>query len=96
MPIHICRIRDYKDALADLNKAITLDPNYVQALMNRGDIHNYYYEVNKQSAVTDYKKVISLGGEKGTSVCGHLFLAEHNGWNLGTILSLPDVFFGCK
>jgi len=90
------RIRDYTDALTDLNKAISLDPNYIQALMNRGDIHNYYYEVDKESAVTDYKKVISLGGEKETSLCGHLFLAEHNGWNLGTILSLPSVFFGCK
>ena len=77
------RIRDYKDALVDLDQAITLNPSYSQALMNRADIHNYYFGIDRQSAILDYQKVISLGGQKTTSVCGHLFLAQHNGWNLG-------------
>lgn len=83
------RMQNYKTALPDLEKALQLKPNYIQALMNRGDIHNYYYQIDRQSATRDYEKVISLGGTHGTSVCGHLFLAEHNGWNVGTFFDLP-------
>ena len=86
------RMRQYDKALSDLNTAIVLKPEYIQALMNRGDIHNYYYNIDRSDAMIDYQKVISLGGEKNTSVCGHLFLARHNGWNIWTILSLPEVF----
>ena len=84
------RMQNYKDALVDLNKALALNPNYIQALMNRGDIHNYYL-IDRKSAVVDYEKVISLGAVRGTSVCGHLFLAKHNGWNFGTVLDFPNV-----
>ncbi len=87
------RLRNYKAALLDLNRAILLKPNYIQALMNRGDIYNYYYQINRQKAVLDYKKVISLGGGNSTSVCGHLFLAENNGWHIGTFLHLPFLLF---
>ncbi len=90
------RMQDYKDALPDLNKALALNSNYVQALMNRGDIHNYYFEIDRKSAIDDYKKVISLGGIQGTSVCGHLFMAEHNGWNLMTVLDFPFLMNECK
>lgn len=84
------RMQKYKEALPDLNTAIKLNPNYVQAFMNRGDIHNYYYDIDKQAAIADYKQVISIAGAKRdkTSVCGHLFLAEHNGWNVGTLIGL--------
>lgn len=88
---------DYKDALPDLDKAIELNPNYIHALMNRGDIHNYYYAIDKQSAIADYEKVISLRGTRGTSVCGHLMLAQHNGWNLGTFFDyLMGAFRTCN
>ena len=91
------RMQDYKDALPDLDKAIALNPNYIQALMNRGDIHNYYYAIDRQSAIADYEKVIALGGGRSASVCGHLFLAKHNGWNLGTVFALPqEIFATCK
>ena len=69
------RLRNYSAALPDLNKALVLNPNYIQALMNRGDIHNYYYAIDRRSAIADYEKVIALGGTRGTSVCGHLFMA---------------------
>lgn len=85
------RMREYKDALPDLDKAIYINPRYIQALMNRGDIHNFYYAIDRQSAMVDYQKVISLGGSQGTSVCGHLMLASHNGWNIGTFI---DFFRG--
>jgi len=80
---------DYSPALADLNRAIELRPDYVNALMNRGDIRNYYYAIDRQSAVSDYKKIISLGAKDHSSVCSHLFLAEHDGWNLGTLFDFP-------
>lgn len=86
------RLRDYQSALSDLDKALRLKPDYIQALMNRADIHNYYYQIDRASAVNDYKKAISLGAsQKETSVCGHLFLAKHNGWTLGAYL---DIFSG--
>ena len=90
------RMHNYAEALPDLTKAIALNPNYINALMNRGDIHNYYYAIDRKAAITDYEKVMALGGTKGTSVCGHLYLAEHNGWNLGTLLGLPMVYFRCR
>jgi tetratricopeptide (TPR) repeat protein len=91
------RMQNYKDALPDLNKAIQLNPNYVNALMNRGDIHNYYYQINRNAAIADYKKVITLGAANSTSVCGHLLLAEHNGWNVGTFIGIFGELFGaCK
>jgi len=93
------RMRNYQDALPDLDKAIELDPTYFQALMNRGDIHNYYFAIDRQSAVTDYEKVISVVGPSGgsTNVCGHLLLAKHNGWNLGTFIGLFHNMLGdCK
>lgn len=89
------RMQDYKDALPDLNKALALNPTYIQALMNRGDIHNYYFAIDKNSAILDYEAVISLGGGRATSVCGHLLLARHNGWNLGTILAIPNALMVC-
>jgi tetratricopeptide (TPR) repeat protein len=91
----LMRMRNFQSALTDLDKALALNPNYVKALMNRGDIHNYYL-VNRKSAITDYEKVIALGATQGTSVCGHLFLAEHDGWNLGTFFGLPLAYFRCK
>lgn len=86
------RLRQYDKALSDLNDALALNPNYIQAHMNRGDIYNYYYAVDRTKAIADYRTVIALGGGRETSVCGHLFLAQHNGWNLGTFLDFPNKF----
>lgn len=74
------RMRNYKDALPDLDKAISIKPDYVSALMNRGDIYNYYYAIDRKKAIEDYKRVISLGKEKDNSgsVCGHKAMAETN------------------
>ncbi len=82
---------NYAEALPDLNKAIELRPDYVNALMNRGDIYNYYYEINYDRAVADYDRILQIGGrEHNTSVCGHRLLAEHRGWDLGVFV---EVFF---
>jgi len=74
------RLRNYADALVDLDKALALNPNYVQALMNRGDIHNYYYQLDRKAAIADYERVLSLGKSKdlSNSVCGHKAMAETN------------------
>ena len=81
---------NYAAALPDLDKALELRPDYVNALMNRGDIYNYYYEINYDSAVADYDRILQIGGrERSTSVCGHRLLALHHGWDLGVFV---DVF----
>ncbi len=79
------RMADYGDALPDLKLALIIRPNYVNALMNRGDIYNYYLS-NRAKALSDYQKVIDLGGVNGTSVCGHMLMARDNGSILQTIV----------
>jgi tetratricopeptide (TPR) repeat protein len=90
------RLREFEPALNDLDHALELNPNYVHALINRGDIYNYYYKIDRQKAISNYQQVITLGKTEGTSVCGHLFLAKHNGWNLSTVLNLPWAFLSCR
>lgn len=86
--------QDYTHALPDLDRAIQLRPDYVNALMNRGDIYNFD-QIDRPRAIADYERVVALGPteSKNTQVCGHLFLAEHNGWHLNTLLDLPRA--GC-
>ncbi len=85
------RLRNYDAALLDLTKAISLRNTYAQAYMNRGDIYNFYGPViNRQKAIADYKKAISLGAVHNTSVCGHLAMAETN--NLIPLALLKFVF----
>lgn len=75
------RLHNYKDALRDLDTAIAQDPTYVTALMNRGDMYNYYYKIDRQKAIADYNRVIAIDKEKDASgsVCGHKSMAETNG-----------------
>ena len=72
------RLRKYKEALSDLDKAISIDPNYINALMNRADLYNYYYAFNREKAIADYDRVISIGidQDKSRSVCGHRAMAQ--------------------
>lgn len=91
------RMQNYKDALTDLNIALTINPNYVSALMNRGDIYNYYLNpVDRQKAITDYKKIIALSGNRG-SVCGHLAMAKYyNNKNPFTYLTVIYQTLKCQ
>jgi tetratricopeptide (TPR) repeat protein len=77
-------LQDYAMALPDLDRAIQIRPGYVNALMNRGDIHNFYYAIDYEKAIADYDHVISLGALH-TSVCGHRLLAVNHGWNLSAL-----------
>jgi tetratricopeptide (TPR) repeat protein len=90
--------QNYAAALPDLDQAIALRPDYVNALMNRGDIYNYYYDIDYDKALADYDRVLALP-RQSTSLCGHRLLAEHHGWNLGVVVTIvfqgPDVA-GCQ
>lgn len=87
------RMQNYADAITDLDKAIKIRPDYVNALMNRGDIYNYYYNIDRNKALADYDKVLSLGPEvySRTNLCGHRLLAKNNGWNLKVFWQLLTV-----
>ncbi len=92
------RLRNYPKALSDLNKALELRPDYTHALMNRADIYNYYYKIDRQKALADYNKIISLGSSKEGSLCGHRLLAKYNGWKFKTFWTLltKGVKAGCE
>jgi len=79
--------QNYAAALPDLDEAIALRPDYVNALMNRGDIYNFYYHIDYDKALADYDRVLALHAQ-GTSVCGHRLLAQHHGWSLGALLTV--------
>jgi tetratricopeptide (TPR) repeat protein len=93
------KMENYALALPDLDQALRLRPNYVNALMNRGDIHNYYYDINYGRAIADYDRVLAIDSQAAntTSVCGHRMLAIHHGWDLsvfGEVL-IRGVNSGC-
>jgi tetratricopeptide (TPR) repeat protein len=81
------RMQEYAPALKDLDQALRIRPDYVHALMNRGDIHNYYFQQDRQKAIADYDHILRVGGKSGEpSVCGHRAVAiyslpGHEGWN---------------
>jgi tetratricopeptide (TPR) repeat protein len=79
--------QNYALALPDLDRAIELRPAYTNALMNRGDIHNYYYQIDYDLAVADYDQILANDPDAAShsSLCGHRMLAQHHGWNLGTL-----------
>ncbi len=79
------RMGDYVDAIPDLNVALAIRPNYINALMNRGDVNNFYL-MNYSRALNDYSKVVEFGGATNTSVCGHMMLARDQGWHVWTLL----------
>jgi len=82
------RMQNYAPALPDLDQALRIRPDYMNALMNRGDIHNYYFDQDRKKAIADYDHIIRLGGQaKKASVCGHRAVAifnlpGHEGWNV--------------
>jgi tetratricopeptide (TPR) repeat protein len=82
------RMQNYSAALKDLDQALSIRPDYVHALMNRGDIHNYYFEQDRKKAIADYDHILRIGGKSGEpSLCGHRAVAiynlpGHEGWNV--------------
>jgi tetratricopeptide (TPR) repeat protein len=88
------RMQNYEPALQDLDQALRIRPDYMHALMNRGDIHNYYFAQDRKKAIADYDHILRLGGQsKERSVCGHRAVAifnlpGHEGWNVVSWLRL--------
>lgn len=80
-------LNDYPHALQDLDQALAIRPDYVNALMNRGDIYNFYYNINRAKAMEDYNRAYAADPTHG-SICGHRMLARNNGWTLGAYLEL--------
>ena len=90
---------DYVNAIPDLNKAIEIRPNYINALRNRGDIYNFYYQIDYQKALADYNKVIILGVDpKEMGICNHRLLAYEKGNRLAMIWDILRVGLhaGCQ
>jgi|GEM_PF-1974771 len=83
-------MRNYAAALPDLDMAIQIRPSYVNALMNRGDIYNYYYNIDRARAIADYDHVIAISSAAmhNTSVCGHRMVALNRGMDAGLWLSV--------
>src|SRR2546423_1250590 len=50
------RMHSYASALQDLDQALRIRPDYIHALMNRGDIHNYYFDQDRKEAIADYDR----------------------------------------
>ena len=73
--------QQYALALPDLDRALRIRPDYLNALMNRGDIYNYYYTIDYDRAIADYDRVLRLQGAGHSSVCGHRMLAVNHGWS---------------
>jgi tetratricopeptide (TPR) repeat protein len=78
---------NYAVALLDLDKAIELRPDYINALMNRADIYNYYYHINYDLAIADYDRILQLR-PRPASLCGHRLLALHHGWDFGVFVEV--------
>ncbi len=52
------RVKNYKDALSDFNKAIELYPSFAEAYFKRGNIKNLIEDF--EGAILDYNKAIEL------------------------------------
>lgn len=57
---------EYETAITDLNTAIMLDPDYVDAYIDRGDSWSYVKEYGK--AIFDYFQAIMIEFKKGTLI----------------------------
>lgn len=87
----------YALALPDLDQAIGLRPNYVNALMNRGDMYNYFYQIDYARALADYDRVLAIDA-KTHNLCGHRLMALRGGWSPGVIFELNTrgAEYGCQ
>lgn len=85
-------LHQYDKALADLDKAITIRPDYANALMNRGDLYNYYYAINHDRAIADYDRVMASDpqNQQHNQVNGHMAFACAFRGDIRPMMLLPD------
>src|SRR5207249_502510 len=78
-------LKRYKDALANYDKAIAINPNYAEAYNNRGLI--FYNLKQYNAALADYNKAIAINPDHADAHLNKsllkLLLGEYEeGWNL--------------
>ena len=56
------RVKNYKDALSDYNKAIELYPSFAEAFYKRGNLKNLMGDF--EGAILDYSKAIFKSGDE--------------------------------
>jgi len=85
-------MHQYDQALSDLNDAIAIRPDYVNALMNRGDLYNYYYAINHNLAIADYDRVMAIDpvNQQHSQVKGHMAFACFFRGDFQPLLVHPD------
>jgi tetratricopeptide (TPR) repeat protein len=85
-------LHQYDKALPDLDKAIAIRPDYVNALMNRGDIYNYYYAINHDRAIADYDRVMAIDpqNQQHNQVNGHMAYACFFRGDIRPLMVQPD------
>lgn len=87
--------KEFDPALEDLNRAIELNPDYKNALMNRAGILNYHKN-NKQAAIADYEKILSLIGTRRTNVCAYIADAKYGGNFFTLLFKVPPEIMRCR
>jgi|GEM_PF-3794218 len=78
---------DYEKALAEFDKGLQLDPNYVSSLLNRSKILEYIYNRDKE-ALADAEKALKLQKEKNPD--GHYMTLELRISNLRMKIARQD------
>lgn len=73
------RMQNYDATLNDLNKAITINPNYDFAYEARADFYTYSLADNFDQAIQDYTKVITIL-DKNISAQNKAFLHNNRGF----------------
>ena len=78
-------LRKFNQAIEFLNKAIELNPNYIQAYFNRGETYSKIKDYDK--AINDYTKVLKLNPDhnRANYLRGLIYSENHH--------SIKRIFF---
>ncbi|MBI5879984.1 MAG: tetratricopeptide repeat protein [Chloroflexi bacterium] len=79
-------VHEYERALADLDRALQLRPAYINALVNRGDIYNYYYRIDHARGIEDYNRALQLDPAHSLAL-GHRAIANFYGGDWPAVLA---------
>jgi tetratricopeptide (TPR) repeat protein len=80
--------REYRAALADLNRALDIDPKSAIALGDRGIA--YYWLKDYEHAQADFDKAAEVSPLEAVALRGHGLLLLHNGDNKGAIAAFTQ------
>lgn len=77
---------DITGAMADLNKALALDPQLTHALVRRGSLH--FQEGDNEAALADFEKALAQDDNNPAAYFGRAMLREEEGNNSGALEDL--------